>query len=238
MSRTSILTVVAMWVTVLLFFMLAITAKAEVRIAVIDTGLNVAAVNVKVCADSAKSFVSNEGPYSDLHGHGTEVTRIVSESIPKTIPFCIIPIKVGNATGFILPLHIAQGIDYAVEKKADVVNISISGSMYFEVEALAVRRALNKGVILVIAAGNNSKNLNTNCNAFPACYDPRIEVVGYFSPDSNHGKVVDFKASGNAIARGRTENGIFFPEQGSSYAAPRVVAIVVKNLELFKMLLK
>ncbi|MGC8757718.1 MAG: S8 family serine peptidase [Caldisericaceae bacterium] len=105
-------------------------------------------------------FADNDADPKDTDGHGTHVAGIIAGSTYGVAPDAkIMAYKVfsgtNNSTSTSL---IIQGIDQAVKDKCNVINISIgtpggsaSGN---DPESIAVRNAVNSGVIVVAAAGN------------------------------------------------------------------------------------
>ncbi|MFV2178214.1 S8 family serine peptidase [Actinomadura sp. LOL_016] len=74
---------------------------------------------------------------------------------------------------------IAQGIRYAVDQGADIINMSLGGGQQFyngtPAQASAIRYALNRGVVLIASAGNDGATANRK--NFPAAY-PGVIAVG------------------------------------------------------------
>jgi serine protease len=68
----------------------------------------------------------------------------------------ILPVKVLSKWGFGSSAWIAAGIDYAVDEGADVINLSLGGA-YSAVIHNAIKKARQKGVIVVAAVGNSGK---------------------------------------------------------------------------------
>ncbi|MFF5260241.1 S8 family serine peptidase [Actinomadura viridis] len=73
---------------------------------------------------------------------------------------------------------VAQGIRYAVDHGADIINMSLGGGRLFydgnSTEEAAIRYALGKGVVLIASAGNDGAGPNRN--NFPAAYRGVIAV--------------------------------------------------------------
>ncbi|MBG6093385.1 S8 family peptidase [Actinomadura viridis] len=73
---------------------------------------------------------------------------------------------------------VAQGIRYAVDHGADIINMSLGGGRLFydgnSTEEAAIRYALGKGVVLTASAGNDGAGPNRN--NFPAAYRGVIAV--------------------------------------------------------------
>ncbi|MFD0902815.1 S8 family peptidase [Actinomadura sediminis] len=74
---------------------------------------------------------------------------------------------------------IAQGIRYAVDHGADIINMSLGGGQQYyngtPAQASAIRYALNRGVVLIASAGNDGSTANRK--NFPAAY-PGVIAVG------------------------------------------------------------
>jgi subtilisin family serine protease len=69
---------------------------------------------------------------------------------------------------------IAEAIRYAINHKANVINMSFGSSIPTRIISSAVQEASARGLILVAAAGNN----NSNRRSYPACYPGVISVGG------------------------------------------------------------
>ncbi|WP_218009688.1 S8 family serine peptidase [Actinomadura kijaniata] len=74
---------------------------------------------------------------------------------------------------------VAQGIRYAVDNGAHVINMSLGGGRQFyngsQAEESAIRYALSRGVVLIASAGNDGSAANRK--NFPAAY-PGVIAVG------------------------------------------------------------
>lgn len=119
-----------------------------------------------------------------------------------------------------------------------VVNISIGGSKDNKTLKKAVNDALNKGIILVAAAGNNGDNQeDTNEFSYPAMYKGVIQVgavdsalnIGHFS---NSNDEVDFLAPGiNILSTFLLNN--YVEMSGTSMAAPHVSGAIALLSNLY-----
>ncbi len=90
-----------------------------------------------------------------------------------------------------------QGIMWAAENGAKVINLSFGSEIYSQVEQEIIKSCIDNGIIIIAAAGNNAKNMDF----FPAQYDGVISVasVNYDlkkSDFSNYGQWVDIAAPG------------------------------------------
>ena len=149
----------------------------------------------------------------------------------------IIPIKVLEDNNSGTYFDIAQGIYYAVDRGADIINLSLGGEEYSNYLEEAVKYAESKGVIMIAATGNYGNNV-----LYPAAYSEtiavgaigeNIEVADY----SNYGAEVDLVAPGTNIysTSGSYENEVFkynyLSMSGTSMSAAYVSGIASLLLE-------
>ena len=173
-----------------------------ITIAVIDTGIDKIS-STHLCKFGHKSFVEDDPyPLVDRVGHGTHIAGIISANAGKS-GYCLVAIKFYSetATGDQNLAAMKKAITYAININVGFINISGGGEIPNNGEFTVVERALNKHIVFVAAAGNEHSNLDAECNYFPACYDPRIIMVGnligysfdnpmfstLISPTSNYG---------------------------------------------------
>lgn len=188
-----------------------VEANRPFIIAVIDSGVH-AGKNTHMCKFGHKSFVESKGYYStkqnplyDEHGHGTHVAGIIERNAGDS-DYCIVSIKFwspsenkGSTDAMI------KSIQYAINIKVDAINISAGGTEPSEEERSLIKLAIDKGIRIFAAAGNEASDLDKKCNYFPACYDDRIVSVGNLqsnmtiSASSNFGRVVKRWAIGTNI---------------------------------------
>lgn len=181
----------------------------------------------------------------DTDGHGSHVAGIIAAQLNDygiagiNQNIRIMPVKVMGNTNSEIPSSeaFARGIQYAADKGADVINMSLGWPKSLETENLrrAVFSALQKGVIIVAAAGNN----NSPEPLFPCAYEGVICVAastldGSFAGFSNFGGHVDIVAPGEGILslHPTTYEPDFFSvngfevRSGTSQAAPVVAALI------------
>jgi hypothetical protein len=123
-------------------------------------------------------FIHDDAHPNDDHGHGTHVSALIagSEPVPGVgVGATILPVKVLDAGNLGTELGLAEGLRYAVDQGADVVNMSLSFQAgFFPSRYLqdAVDHASAHGVVLVAAAGNQGGN----AVAYPAAFREVIAV--------------------------------------------------------------
>lgn len=177
-----------------------------IRVAVIDTGLdNTYSKYVPLCPNGHKDF-SGEG-FNDYHGHGSNVTGLIVDNA-KVKGYCIIIIKAYAFKNQPPKEYLVEALEYAYSIKPNIINLSSGGLDTFQREKSVVLKILDSGITLIVAAGNNSTNLDLDCNYYPACYDKRIYVIGNKALSSNYGGPVKVYYNGNnKTAFGRTMSG-------------------------------
>ena len=167
------------------------------KVAVMDSGVR-PALSVNYCKGEAKSFIDDN--IRDFSGHGTNVSYLINANLDH-LPYCQVILKIWKP-GIHNGKAYMAALDYLTTRNdIKIVNLSISGEGFSYPEKLLIQRLLDQGKILIVAAGNDNKNLDEKCDAYPACYDKRIVVVangekGKPLSGSNYGKVVDFYING------------------------------------------
>jgi len=112
----------------------------------------------------------------------------------------ILPVKVLGADGSGTYSGIANGITWAADKGARIINLSLGGTSSSRTLQDAVNYAWNKKAVLVAAAGNNGNDTAL----YPAACSNVVAVSATNSSDSrpswsNYGSYVDVAAPGESI---------------------------------------
>ena len=161
---------------------------------------------------SGYDFINSDAHPNDDDGHGTHVAGTVAEStnnISKSAGLAfnvsIMPIKVLAAMGSGGDTaKAASGIDYAREHGADVINLSLGSDYDSQVMREAIQRAVNAGIIITAATGNESTRSSKADVIYPAAYAGVIAVgatrVDEMRADySNYGSALDIMAPGGQM---------------------------------------
>lgn len=213
-----------------------ISDGSGVTIAVVDTGVDPTHPDL---ADNLVPGVEVVGSdttdnVTDGHGHGTHVSGIVAAVTDNAMGVAgaapgahVMPVKALTDTGSGWSSDVAEGVVYAVDHGADVVNMSLSSGTDNAVLAAAVAYARSQGVVLTAAAGNARQR--GNAVAYPAAFPGVIAVAATDATDadavfSNTGTYVDVAAPGVAI-RSTLLGGTYGNMSGTSMAAPHVAAV-------------
>ncbi len=204
----------------------------SVKIAVIDTGVDYNHPDLDGKVLQGYDFVDDDNDAIDENEHGTHVAGIAAantdngEGITGMAPKAsILPVRVLDADGSGTLDDVAQGIRYAADQGAQVINLSLGGKIGSKTLEAAVNYAWEQGSVVVAAAGNES----TPLPSYPAYYENAIAVaatdendaIAYFS---NYGLWVDIAAPGVDI-HSTIPNGGYASYSGTSMASPLVAGV-------------
>lgn len=199
---------------------------SSIKIAIVDTGIDQTHPDLQGKVLARANFTNN--PDIDNNGHGTHVAGIAAALTNNTIGVSglgfnssLLSAKVLDFSGSGYYSWISNGIVWAADNGAKVINLSLGGSSYSSTLANAVNYAWSKGVVVVAAAGNN-KSSNP---IYPANLNNVLSVAATDSNDqkanfSNYGTWVDVTAPGVSILS--TYKGSYAYLSGTSMATPLV----------------
>ncbi len=124
------------------------------------------------------NFVANDNRLQDNHGHGTHIAGIVGaeggngigiSGVSPKVSMMIVKYYDPTSRGTDNLRNTIKAIDYAVQKGANIINYSGGGLDYSQLEYEAVKRAQQKGILFIAAAGNEHSNSDTS-HYYPANY--------------------------------------------------------------------
>ncbi len=185
-------------------------------------------------------FAYNDSSPDDVNGHGTHVAGTVAAAsnglgvIGGNPVAKILPVKVLNDQGSGFMSGIVSGVNYAVQRGAKILNMSLGGAGYSHSLNSAITHAGEQGSLTIVAAGNENNDNDVN-PVSPASFDIDAMVsVGATTPTderasfSNYGRTtVDLYAPGQSIfstgSRSDTDYHFF---SGTSMATPLVAGVV------------
>lgn len=228
-----------------------------VKVAVIDTGVDAGHPDLnggKVVAWADFVNGSNSTPYDD-NGHGTHVSSIIAgtgnasggkyRGVAPNASLLAAKALDGSGSGYYT--NIIKGMDWAVQNGAQVISMSLGGDHFPPMDE-AVSNAVNKGVVVVVAAGNDGPSPGTiSCpgdspDAITVGAVDKSDVIANFSsrgptydgrikPDvTNVGvSVVAARASGTSI--GYPVDQYYTSASGTSMATPMTAGVVALMLQ-------
>ncbi len=233
-----------------------VTRGSGVRVAVIDTGIDVdhedlQGENIRLDlgynAVSARYVsISGNQVVDDANGHGTHVAGIIGAEAGNGIGIAgiapdaeLVPIRVfSDEEGSGSTSTLLRALNYAVSLKVDVVNMSLGGPENDVAYKRAFKEARKTGMTVVCSAGNSGQD-NPN---YPGACEGTISVaalqaisstkgkealLAYYS---NFGSTVDIAAPGSSIystyTDGSSNTSLYRSLNGTSMAAPVVTGIV------------
>jgi len=195
--------------------------------------------------------VSEDDHPNDDNGHGTHVAGVIAQTTNNGYGAAglafgarIMPVKVLNKYGFGDSFNVAEGIRWAADHGAKVINLSLG----FDRPSLAVKEAVDyarnvKKVTLIAAAGNDAENPRyAGGLMYPARYSSVISVGATRygkkrAAYSQYGSALDIMAPGGEMGLGLDMNSDGYPDgivqetiggfywaEGTSLAAPHVAA--------------
>jgi serine protease len=240
--------------------------SASVVVAVVDTGVayenyNIGQKRYYLAPDLANTvfvpgydFVENDTHPNDDNSHGTHVTGTIAQSTNNGVGVAgvafntaIMPVKVLGKNGSGTYTNVANGIYWATDHGANIINLSLGGSSPSQTLQDAVKYAYEHGVTVIAAAGNDGSSQVS----YPAAYDNYVIAVGATRYDetlayySNYGASLDLVAPGGDMNVDQNNDGYgdgvlqntFNPNtkntgafgywffQGTSMAAPHVSGV-------------
>jgi subtilisin family serine protease len=187
-----------------------------VTVAILDTGIDYDAPDLNGLVDLSRStsFVASDNAIrsaffptrnniSDFNGHGTNVaTQVSSKAVALagvTSKTTLIGVKVLGADGTGSFGGILNGVLWAADHGADVANMSL-GASFLKAGNGRFTSLLNRvfdyakksGMLVVVAAGNDSENMDHNGNETNAqCDMVHVVCVSAFGPATATGPVFE-----------------------------------------------
>ncbi len=215
-----------------------------IEVAVIDSGIDGDHPDLNVVASEDLVAMSGGTPArnGDLNGHGTHCAGTIGarengEGVMGVAPgVALHGVRVLDENGSGYWTDIVAGLEYVLDHpEIRVVNMSLGGPAFpagtEDPMEEAIRRLEEAGVVVVIAAGNETQD---TANVAPAGYDLGLVVSAYdyvggsdngFAWFSNYGDAVDIAAPGVDIPS-TYPGGTYAELSGTSMATPLVVGAV------------
>lgn len=202
-----------------------ITGKG-VKVAVLDTGI---ARNEDL--HIAGGYSVTDEPYdTDLNGHGTHVAGIIASTDNNWATIGIAPdvelysVKVLNEQGSGGPDDLIKGINWAIENKMDIINLSVSMEYGSPELTATINSAYDAGITIVAGAGNNSGHVRLPAVMKNVIGVSAIDETKTLASFSSRGSGVDVTAPGVNIIS--THKDGFGWGNGTSQATPHVTGLL------------
>jgi thermitase len=184
----------------------AVKGDAEVVIAIVDTGVDMTHPDLSAkIVSTGHDFANDDDDATDDHWHGTHVAGIAAADTGNSAGIAgvawncrILPVKVTDQNGDGYYSWIIDGIIWATDNGADVINLSLGGDVADPFLEDACKYAHDHGVIIAAAAGNDG----VSGVLYPAAYDDYVIAVAAsdyndaLASFSNFGPEVDVAAPG------------------------------------------
>ncbi len=216
------------------------SGSAGIKIAILDMGIDQSHEDLAGKIVQNANF-STSNTVDDFYGHGTHVAgtaAAISDNglgVAGTCPACsLMNVKVLTDNGTGNWADVADGIVWATDNGADVINMSIGDTVESSVIEDAINYAWANGVVVVAAAGNNGQSEPF----YPASYENVIAMAATTEDDtkagfSQFGSWVDVAAPGAGILSTAPDHFslLFFVPvsygtlSGTSMASPHVAGL-------------
>ena len=205
---------------------------------IIDTGIDLDHPDLNVDVALGKTFVPRTSTPDDDNGHGSHCAGIVA-AIDNTVGVVgvaagarVVPVKVLDKRGSGAMSTIIAGVDYVTANglSGDAVNMSLGGGVYDPLDLKVIAMGA-KGLLVALAAGNESDNANNHSparangiNIYTVSACDKQDVWAYFS---NYGNPpIDFCAPGVSILS-TYKGGALATMSGTSMAAPHMCGVLL-----------
>jgi type VII secretion-associated serine protease mycosin len=212
------------------------TGAHAMIVAVIDSGVDLTHPDLAANLLPGKDFVDGDNTPQDTYGHGTHVSGTIAAAlngigIVGVAPSVkILPVRVLDGRGNGSMYDVAQGIIWAADAGAKVINLSLGGAVDDPNVHEAVDYAIQKGAVVVAASGNHDNpDGSDNVKMYPAAYPGVLAVAAVDSDQthawfSNYGSYVGVSAPGVHILSAYL-NGDYAWLDGTSMASPHVAGL-------------
>jgi subtilisin len=221
------------------------TKGQGVKVAVIDTGISRKHTDLKGQVKGRVVTVDG-GAGKRMGGHGTHVAGTIAAVANRKGIVGVAPevqlydVQAFGPDGTATVADVVEGINWAVEHKMNIINMSFGITEDNAALRQAIKRAARAGIIMVASAGNNGGALE-----YPAAY-PEVVAVGAvdkenkLAPFSSRGRGLDVVAPGVSIKSTWPGNG-YKVLDGTSMAAAHIsgmyaLSLATKNRRLLREL--
>lgn len=218
-----------------------------VKIAIIDSGINSKHPDLKVAGGVSK--VENSSAFTDGNGHGTHVAGVIGAqnnsigTVGVAPDSLIYSVKVLSANGVGTLEGVVAGIQWAIDQKVDIINMSLTTINDDKALRDIAQKAYEAGIVVIAASGNEREKGLYNDVLYPARFSSVIAVgsvskfnkLSYFS---NYGASQELVAPGEGILSSFTDskttsNEDYAISEGTSVASPFVAGTFAQYMEAY-----
>ncbi len=200
-----------------------------VTIAILDTGVDSAHPDLASNLVPGWNVYDNTANTADAHGHGTRVAGVAAMAANNARGSAgvawgakIMPVRIADANGYAYWSTVAQGIYWAADHGAKVVNVSFNGVSGSATVQTAAQYLRSKGGVVVVAAGNSGalESFAANDSLLTVAATDQNDARASFS---SYGSYVDLAAPGVSIYS-TAAGGTYASASGTSFSSPVVAA--------------
>jgi len=204
-----------------------------IKVAILDTGIKLDHPDLQDNIKGGYNAISALKSANDDNGHGTHVAGTVAAmnnnigvvGVGPKIYLYAVKVLGKNGSGWLSDL--IEGLQWCIDNKMQVVNMSLGASGDNQSFHDAIIEAYNAKLVLVAAAGNNGSS--GRAVDYPAKYPEVIAVCATDQNDllasfSSYGPEVDLAAPGVSI-NSTYKDGYYKVLSGTSMATPHVSAV-------------
>jgi Subtilase family/Bacterial pre-peptidase C-terminal domain/CARDB len=219
------------------------TGSADVVVADLDTGTDHNHPDLQTQVIPGRNILLQNSNTMDDHGHGTAMAGVIGASANNGVGIAglcwacrLMPVKVLDASGEGTYADVIEGVLWASDNGAKILNLSLGGYVYSQLMADAIDYAHAAGAVIVAAGGNE----DTSDPLYPAAFPNVIGVSATNQDDSdwspsNQGAYIKLAAPGVIILTTGLDAGYVQPT-GTSLSTAQVSGIaslvLSKNLNL------
>lgn len=200
-----------------------------VTIAILDTGIDSAHPDLAPNLVPGWNVYDNNSNTADVHGHGTWVAGVAAMAANNGKGSAgvawgskIMPVRIADPNAYAYWSTVAQGIYWAADHGAKVVNVSYNGVSGSSTVQSAAQYLRSKGGVVVVAAGNSGglESIAANDSLLTVSATDQSDARASFS---SYGAYVDLAAPGVSVYT-TTVGGGYANASGTSFSSPVVAA--------------
>lgn len=236
------------------------TGSKAIKVAVIDTGLDKSHKEFAGKYENGYDFIKKSQTVTDTNKHGTHCAGVIGAATNNKEGIAginhevtLLPLRSVPDSGDETDADVIGAFEFASKEGARVASCSFGKKASSQAVGDTIAAAAERGLLPIVAAGNDSKDLNQQ-PTYPACFKvPSMVVVasisssGRMSSFSNYGMgKVDLAAPGDMILS-TVPKGKYESLSGTSMATPHVAGVAalvfaanpgLKPLQVKEILLK